>query len=387
MRRIQIQNQILIMLAFFSISIGLWGNFRQLWLQDNKFSTIDISNIISLGTLVSVVGIALIGKYVNINKLKKYITCAILLKIINLLVLTFLNKSGLSFIINISIIVDIVLEYSIITSIYPLITNIIKNDKEFSKRQLTEYLFRDIGILIGGLFIGRHVLVMLVDYNTCLIISTIFLFISLIVIVNIDSSNIKQDKLKTESTLNYVFSNKLLVLYLVYFFLCNTAMSTALGLKMLTLTNYFNFTDSVATNYFLIIGLIADVIGIIVLKYFTPKNDYITVTIKFGIRFLGYTLAFMSNNLLVTLIAITWSILISTSYENICDGPYVNLVENEHQIGFTNLRYIARFLGEAVGIFFCGIMYEAGLKYMFGLSALFMVFQIGIAYYMIYLRK
>ena len=32
-------------------------------------------------------------------------------------------------------------------------------------------------------------------------------------------------------------------------------------------------------------------------------------------------------------------------------------------------------------------MYEKGLRYMFGLSALFMIFQISIAYYMIYLRR
>ena len=32
-------------------------------------------------------------------------------------------------------------------------------------------------------------------------------------------------------------------------------------------------------------------------------------------------------------------------------------------------------------------MYEKGLRYMFGLSALFIVFQISLAYYMIYLRS
>ena len=164
-------------------------------------------------------------------------------------------------------------------------------------------------------------------------------------------------------------------------------MSTALGLKMLTLTNYFQFSDSVATNYLLIIGLLADVFGIIALKYLTPKNDYLTVTIKFGIRFLGYVIAFISNNMMITLIAITWSIFISTAYENICDAVYINRLENKYQLSFSNICHIIRFLGEAIGVFLCGIMYEIGLRYMFGLSALFMIFQISIAYYMIYLRK
>lgn len=52
-----------------------------------------------------------------------------------------------------------------------------------------------------------------------------------------------------------------------------------------TLTDYFAFSDNIATNYLLIVGLLADGIGILALKYLIPKNDYLTITIKFGIRF------------------------------------------------------------------------------------------------------
>lgn len=51
------ENKILIMLAFYSISIGLWGNFRQLWLESNSFSTSQISQILSMGTLLCALGI------------------------------------------------------------------------------------------------------------------------------------------------------------------------------------------------------------------------------------------------------------------------------------------------------------------------------------------
>lgn len=388
MKTLKSQNKILIMLAFFSISVGLWGNFRQLWLQNNNFSATQISTIISLGTFASVIGIILIGKYVKLNKLKNYITYSIFFKFINLLFLYCINEKGLDNLIRISIVIDIVLEYIIITSIYPLITSIIKNDKEYSKRQLTEYLFRDVGILIGGLVIGKYILGVFVNYNICLIIANLFLFISLLIIlkININIEEAKENK-KKESILKYISKKRILVLFLVYVFIGTVAMQTALGLKMLTLTNYFEFTDSLATNYLLLVGLIADGIGIIALKYLTPKNDYITITIKFGIRFLAYLIAFLSNNIFIIFIAMTWSILISTSYENVCDGPYVNSVENEYLLEFTNFRYVIRFLGEAVGIYFCGIMYEMGLRYMFGLSAIFLIFQIGLAYYLIYLRK
>lgn len=381
------ENKILLMLAFFSISIGLWNNFRQLWLQDNSFSVSNISSIISLGTLISVIAIALIGKYVKLNKLKNTLSIVLILKFVNMMFLYILNNSNLLLLINILIIIDIVTEYITITSIYPLITTLNKNGILYSKRRLTEYLFRDIGILFGGISIGKTISGILINYNVCLIISNIFLLISIFIIttMRIDTSN-ETSKDKT-SCLKIVLKSKIMYLYLIYTLIGTIAMSTALGLKILTLTNYFNFSDNMATVYLLVIGLLADVFGIIALKYLTPKNDYLTITLKFGIRFLGYILAFVSNNLLITIIAISWSIFISTAYENICDAVYINRLENRYQLSFSNMCHIIRFLGESIGVFLCGMMYEIGLKYMFGLSALFMIFQISIAYYLISLRK
>lgn len=388
MKKIKSENQILIMLAFFSISMGLWENFRQLWLQDNSFSATNISNIISIGTLISVFGIIFVGKYIKLENLKAFVTCSLILKFANLLMLLGLNNTQNSLIINISIIIDVLTGYVITTSIYPLITTIIKNNTIYSKRKLTEYLFKDIGVFIGGILIGRNLLGILVDYNICLFISIIFLGVAIIFMLNMTAGKFVESKEKHESSiLKYILKNKLQVIYIIYTFVGATAFSTALGLKMLTFTNYLKFTDSSATNYLLLIGLIADGIGILALKYLTPKNDYLTITIKFGIRFLAYAIAFFADNLIVSLIAITWSILISTSYENICDGYYINAVSNEYQFRYTNFRYIIRYLGEAVGVFLCGLMYEIGLRYMLGLSAIFMFFQITLAYYLIYIRK
>lgn len=381
------ENKILLMLAFFSISIGLWNNFRQLWLEDNSFSVSNISNIISLGTLISVIAIAFIGKYVKLNKLKNTLVVVLILKFINMLFLYIFNKSNLLSVINILIIIDIVTEYITITSVYPLITILNKSGTLYSKRRLTEYLFRDIGILFGGVFIGKTISGILIDYNVCLIISNIFLLISIFVITTIKLDIKDEKKENKNSCLKIILKSKIIYLYLIYVLIGTIAMSTALGLKMLVLTNYFGYSDNVATNYLLIIGLLADIFGIVALKYLTPKNDYLTITIKFGIRFIGYILAFISNNLIITIIAISWSIFISTSYENICDGVYINRLDNKYQLSFSNICHIVRFLGESIGVFLCGMMYEIGLRYMFGLSAIFMIFQLGIAYYLINLRK
>lgn len=387
MNKIKNENQILIMLAFFSISVGLWGNFRQLWLQANSFTVTNISNILSIGTIISVVVIAFIGKYVKLDALKNTLVIVLLIKFINMFWLYFLNGTTSIEIIKLSIIIDIVTEFIIITSIYPLIATIVKSETIYSKRRLTEYLFRDIGILFGGLFIGKSIAGVTINYNACLFIANVFLICALFILFNIKITNVSNVGEDKQISSKYILKDKLLVLYLIYTLIGTTAMSTALGLKILALTNYFKFSDSVATNYLLVIGLLADIFGIIALKYLTPKNDYLTVTIKFGIRFLGYVIAFISNNIIITLIAITWSIFISTSYENICDAVYINRLENKYQLSFSNMCHIIRFLGEAIGVFLCGVMYEKGLRYMFGLSAVFMVFQISIAYYMIYFRK
>lgn len=164
-------------------------------------------------------------------------------------------------------------------------------------------------------------------------------------------------------------------------------MDTALGLKMLMLTDQFKYSDNYATTFLLAVGLLADGIGIFILKYATSKNDYLNITIKFGIRFLLYSLAFITNNMVVCLLAMTWSILISTAYENISYAPYINRINNSYQFAFTNYRYMVGLMGSSIGLYFAGIMFNYGVPYMLGLSAFFMIFQIGIAYYLIYMRK
>ena len=380
------ENKILIILLLFSISIGLWNNFRQLWMQDNGLDPTQISRILSFGTLSCVIGILIFSKYIKLNKIKNFITIALLIKIINLVILFFINNTNLGSFINLSIVIDIIIERLIIISIYPLIVTIKKSNTLYSKRKLVEYTGRDLGVLIGGFVIGKTILGIVFNYNLCLLISIIFSVISLIILSNVKLESV-ETKTSNENIFKYIFTNKFRTTYIIYYLIGQVAYSTALGLKMLTLTNYLNFTDSAATKYFLIIGILADIIGIVALKFLTPKNDYITITIKFGIRFLGYTLAFLSNNIVVVICAISWSLLVSTAYENVTDAPYINSIELDKQLAYTNLRYMVGSLGEAIGTFLCGIMYAIGLRYMFGLSAFFMLAQLTLAYILIHQRR
>ena len=323
----------------FSISIGLWNNLRQLWMQDNGLDATEISQIISFGTLFCVVGILIFSKYIKLDKIKSFITIALLIEIINLIILFFINNTILNIYINLSIIVDVIIERLIIISIYPLIVTIKKSNTLYSKRKLVEYTGRDLGVLIGGFVIGKTIFGLLFNYNLCLLISIIFSIISLLILINVKIENV-ETKTSKENIFKYIFTNKFRTTYIIYYLIGQIAYATALGLKMLTLTNYLNFSDSTATKYFLIIGILADIIGIVALKFLTPKNDYITITIKFGIKFLGDTLAFLSNNIIVVICAMYWSLLVSTAYENVTDAPYINSIELDKQLAYTNLRYM-----------------------------------------------
>ena len=380
------ENKILVILLLFSISIGIWNNFRQLWMQQNGLAPTQISKILSFGTLICVIGILIFSHYIQLNKIKKFIIIALLIKVINLVLLFGINNANLNPIINLSIIVDIIIERLIIISIYPFIVTIKKSNTLYSKRKLVEYTGRDLGILIGGFVIGKTLFGVEVNYNVCLFISILFSLISLILLVKLKMESV-ETKASKENIVKYVFTNKFRVLYLVYYLVGQIAYYTALGLKMLTLTEYLHFSDALATNYFFIVGILADIIGILALKFLTPKSDYMTITIKFGGRFLGYMLAFLSNNVIVLMVAMSWSLLISTAYENVTDAPYINSIELEKQLAYTNLRYMVGSLGEAIGTFLCGVMYVIGLRYMFGLSALFMLMQLTLAYLLIHQRK
>ncbi len=381
------ENKVLVMLAFFSISIGLWTNFKQLWLQDNHLEVEKISQILSISGLFCVIALIVFAKKVSLKNIQKVITIALLIKAINLSLLALLNHTQNQKIIEIVIILDAVLENLIVISIYPLIVTIKKENKLYSKRKLVEYLFKDIGILIGGILIGKAILGLVVDYNICLMISIVFLVLAFITICNIKRTITIEKPTSMKDSLKYAVKDKIQRNYYGYILFSEIAMNTGLGLKMLMLTNQIGFSDAEATNYLLMIGLLADAIGIFILKYLTPKNDYLTITLKFGIRFWFYGVAFFSNNLTSCLIAMSWSILISTAYENVVDAPYVNRIPNEYQILFTNYRYIVKTIGTSIGLYFAGKVYPLGIPCMLGLSAFIMIFQISFAYYLVYLRK
>ncbi len=380
------ERKILLMLTFFSISVGLWENFRQLWLEDNNFSALEVSTIISIGTFISAATIILVGRYVKPTHLKSFMTLVLIIKLLDLFVLLGLGTSSARALVNICTIVDIVTSYIIVTSVYPLITTITKSNQAYSRRKLVEYLFRDIGILVGGVVLGRQLGGLVVNYDLCLLISQAFLVAAIGVMLRLKVQPTAISRPERGSIVKYVLKSRIHIYYMIYSFLAATSFATALGLKMLMLTNYLNFSAGTATNFLLIVGLISDVIGFLALKHFTPKNDYVTITLKFGIRLLAYVVAVCANDPFLSMLAITWSIMISTAYEDVSDGNYINLVDNRHQFSYSTLKYVMSYLGEACGLLLCGVMYGLGIPHIFAASALITAGQMVVAYYLIFLR-
>lgn len=385
-RHKRLERQILTMLAFFSISIGLWENFRQLWLQSNGYSVADVSNIISIGTVVGAVGVLFVGKFVKMPQLKKFMTLTLLFRCINLLILALLNGTGLKLLIDFFSMTEIFTSSLFLISIYPLITMISKSNSMYSRRKLVEYLFRDIGILIGGIFIGQQMGNFLFDYNACLLLATAFLVVSAIIMWRTDIVITEKSPNTRFSAIKFILRNRIQRFYMVCVFLGELCFGVATGLKMLMLTDSFGFSAGIATNYLLVVGLISDVIGIIALRYFTPKNDYITITLKFGIRFVMFALAAISGNLFFCFLALTWVMLSSTAYENITDGYYINAIDNRHQFKYNTVRHVVQYLGSAIGTFLCGRVFHLGPAAVFGLAAFAIVFQLAACYYLVYLR-
>lgn len=388
-RQVRLERQIMLMLAFFSISIGLWENFRQLWLQGNDYSATDVSNIISIATVISAIGALWLSKYVKTSQLKRFMGWTLIFRCVNFVILAFLNHTNLRILIDLFSVTEIFTSALFLTGIYPLITLVNKNNEIFSRRKLVEYLFRDVGILVGGVFIGQQLGGFVFDYNACLVLALVFLVFATVFMWRIDLTVTERSPEQNASivkTIRVIVQDKIQRVYMIYVFLTEMAFSTAMGLKMLMLTDSFGFSAGIATNYLLVVGLIADFVGILALRYFTPKNDYATVTIKFGIRFVTYSLAAISGSNFLCFLAFTWAIVSSTAYENITEGYYINAIANRHQFRYNTVRHVIQYGGAAIGTFLCGQMFGFGPAAVFGLAAFVVVFQLIPAYYLVFLR-
>ena len=379
---------IFIMIIFFSISFGLWNNFRLLWLEENNLNPSEISRVMSLATFFGAISIIFISLKISMTNIKKLLSTTLIIRIISYLILFIGYQHLPTRVIAILFIFDIA-SYTVgYLAIYPLITRIIKNDKIYSYRKLTTYICQDLGVLLGGILLGFTIGNYIFDYNSFLLISLICLIIALFFLIKVKlTDKVNYDDIKVKDYLKVLNKDKISKIYLLYVLISNISYNCALGMQMLILTNILDISSKSATFYFLLMGIIADIFGILALKKLTPKNDYLTILLKFGPRLLGYTLVFIFPSKEMTLIAITIALFIATAYENKTDAVYLNRIDTKYQLLFSNIVNLIVSLGSTIGLYITGILFVFGPKYIFGVAALIGYIQIAIALYLVYLRK
>lgn len=379
---------IFLMIIFFSISFGLWNNFRLLWLEDNGLSSNEISKIMSLATFFGAISIIFISLKISMTNIKKLLSITILIRIISYLIL-YLGYNYLETrLIAILFIFDIS-SYTVgYLAIYPLITRVIKDDKIYSYRKLTTYICQDLGVLLGGALLEFTIGNYIFNYNSFLLITLICLILAFIFLTKVKlDEKVHYQNISVNDYLKVLKKDKIDNLYLLYILIGNISYNCALGMQMLILTNILDISSKSATFYFLLMGILADIFGILALKKLTPKSDYLTIIIKFGPRMLGYFLVFLFPTKEMTLLAMTVSLFLTTAYENKTDAIYLNRIDTKYQLLFSNIRELVGSLGNAIGLYLTGILFVFGSKYIFGLAALIGLVQIALALYLIYLRN
>lgn len=372
---------IFIFLGIFSFAMGIWENYKSVWLEVNDVNIANISYILA-GSLVITCFIAVIcasffKKITTLTLIKFFV----FLKILAMIGLALCFNTHNNALIIACFGLDSVSGNMIVFSIYPLITQTVKNVKIYSKRKLLEYTCLDVGMIIAGGILSVS-LARNFEYNILLIASIVFTAAAIPMLFLI--KNIHSEK---SFSFKRIFKDKIVNIYQVYHFVTQIAFSSALGMMALLLKNILGLSINWVTIFIVVSSISGDIFGYLALWKLQPKNDYITFSIKFWMRFFVYLLIVITGNTYVALVAIFLSLFVSRAYENVSDGVYINRINCEDQLGFANIRYAIGRFGMAIGTFICGAMFNFGLRAIFAVSCGFWIIANSLGFYLIHLRN
>lgn len=356
--------KILLFLALFAFGLGLFSNYRELWMNANGIEPTSISRVISIASVITVLTFLMFTIKVTSAKLKKGILICLILKIITSLLLFFINNSGNLFLIKFLLFFDIAFEEIILGSIYPFIMQITKSDLVYTKRNVVESLGNKIGFLVASIIIGKHVGNILFNYNMCLLLSIIFITFSLLVLINIRTNIIKDDKeIDLFKFINYFKKNKVLILFVVVSVFCSLTYSSITGMTLISLTKKVGLTTRLASFIVLALGLLTNILAIIIVKYFRSKNDHVNLFFKYGIRMCLFFLLIFFNSQKMLLITFIYLLLSNKPYSFIFASHFMHIIKEEYSLLFSIIKYCANLLGTSIGVFICGLTFNLEIKY------------------------
>lgn len=357
-----VENILLIVFALMSFSIGIWTNYRSMWLESVNYSVQSISRILSVALICSSIIAFIISLFSSKIKVKNVIVLSMIIRIISFISLLTINNE---FIIKTSMLLTIMCEVIFTISFYPLLTNINKSDESYKKKTVVEYFSKDAGIIICGLLIGISFGKYVFDYNGCLILALISTIISCIFLLFVKDIEKNKEKLTLKNTFKNIFTSKVNNIFLFNQLIINISYGIVFDLIILLLTNYVGFSVTTASILIIISNLIGSILASIFNKFSNKLSGYISTIIKFGTRSIGYLLAFILNNNIGFIISIILAHITSRILEDKVTGVYQRRIDNNSQFLFENIRYFVCSVGEGIGAFLVGILLLSSFKTLF----------------------
>lgn len=356
---------LLLFLGLFGFSVGLFDNYKDLWMSTNGFDTVTISHVKSISYVVTVLILFFFTIRVSQDKLKIGVTLSLILKMITSTVLICIDQSGFAFLIKFMMFFDIALTQLILASIYPLMMNIAKDDVIYTKKSFIESFSNKLGFLLVTVILGRSIMGRTVDYNTCLLLSMIFTFLAFLVLVylNLEAKGSTR-AFDLKNARKYFNANKTLYLFLFVNFLGSVVWSTILGMPLLTLTQNLGFSSVTSSFFILGLGIVSNLLSMIVVKHMHFKCDHINLFIKYGFRVVLYVCAFIIDNPLILIITIIYLLLTDCTYNFIFSGFFINNIDEKYTMLLTTLNYCTTLIGDAIGTLICGLVFSLSIKYM-----------------------
>lgn len=375
---------LMIVLAFMSFSIGIWTNYRSMWLESINYDVQTISRILSVALVCSSIIAFIISLFSSKIKVKNVILLSIFLRIVSFIVLLVLKND---FIIKTCMLLTIMCEVIFTISFYPLLSNVSKTDESYKRKTIIDYFAKDAGIIICGLLIGVSFGKYIFDYNGCLVLSLISSIISFIFLILIKDIESNKNEISLKNSFIKIFSSKINNIFLFNQLVINISYGIVFDLIVLLLVNYVGFDVSIASIFIILSNLLGSILTSIFNKFSNKLSGSISTIIKFGTRSFGYFLAFLLNNSYGFVIAILIALVTTRILEDKVTGVYLRKIDTDSQFLFENIRYFIASIAEGIGVFLAGLLLLSSFKVLFLFASLVTLIQTLIQLYLEKINK
>lgn len=368
---------ILIVLFFMSFSMGVWSNYRQLWLEERLFTITDISRILSVALICSSIISFIISLFSGKIKIKDIIFESIMFRAISMIVLLYTNDI---FVIKTCILLTIMCEVIFSVSYYPLLVYINKTDEMYRKKSLIDYVARDIGIIGCGLLLGISIHnIPILTYQGCLVIALVSNLLSGIALLFFSyKEKVSNEHGTLIKSFKNIFKDKTNVIYLISVLFIDISYGIVFDLMMLILTGkeYINFEVSYASIFIIVCNFLGSVFCSMFNKLSNKISFNMAMFIKFGTRLISFIVAYITNDINAFVISIVISYITSRLLEDKSTGTFLKRVKNEDQFLYGNIRYFIACLGEGIGAFIAGVLIVMSFRNIFLGAAITTTIQI-----------